>query len=133
MVCAPESRGASGFLVLVLAWGLGLLLYVGLWLLMPDGGRDSAQGWRRRLRQRAHGMRDDVSNWSGRVRAGWREVGRDPWPRPLGRRWMAILLIASGAFALLASLGAFSWLTPLRAASAAMMLVGAGVLINLRN
>jgi phage shock protein PspC (stress-responsive transcriptional regulator) len=140
-VCAGVARALTldvtlvrlAFMLLVFAWGFGLFAYVALWLVMPDADTPSAEGgWRQRARRRARGVRRDVGHWGDRLAQGWQEVGRDPWPRPLGRRWMAIALVGGGGFVLLASLGAFSWLTPLRAASLALMLVGAGTLISMR-
>jgi phage shock protein PspC (stress-responsive transcriptional regulator) len=139
-VCAGVSRALGvdvtlvrlAFLVLVLAWGIGALLYAALWLAMPDPDGRSARHWRDRVRMRARDAGGDVAAWGNRLAESWHQAGRDPWPRPLGRRWMAILLVSFGALALLASLGVFGWVTPIRAASLAMVVVGAGALITMR-
>lgn len=139
-VCAGIARTISvdvtlvrlAFLVLMLAWGLGVLLYLVLWLVMPAPGGRTHERWHREMRHRAFGMRRDLADWGDRLSLGWRRIGRDPWPRPLGRRWMAITLLAGGGLVLLISLGAFAWVTPLRAASLAMVAVGAGTLISMR-
>lgn len=140
-VCAGISRAFAidvtlvrlAFLVLILAWGTGLLLYIALWLLMPeDGGKPMPADWRSTLRHRLYSARGDVHDLGGRLAAGWQQIDRNPRPRPLGRRWIAILLLSGGALVLLASVGAFSWITPLRAASLAMVVVGAGTLITMR-
>jgi phage shock protein PspC (stress-responsive transcriptional regulator) len=122
------------FLVLVFAWGLGLVLYVALWLTMPEHGHSSVGlSMRATLRHRARGMQRDLGDWRRVFAARWHRVGRDPWPRPIGRRWMALTLLAAGATFLLTSIGAFSWITPVRAASLAMIVVGIGALISMRN
>jgi phage shock protein PspC (stress-responsive transcriptional regulator) len=139
-VCAGVSRALGvdvtlvrlAFLVLVLAWGIGVVLYAALWLAMPDRDGPAARDWRDRVRIRARDAGVDVAAWGDRLAAGWQHAGRDPWPRPLGRRWMAILLVSLGALVLLASLGVFGWVTPIRAASLAMVVVGAGVLFTMR-
>ena len=122
------------FLVLALAWGLGGLLYVLLWVLMPDPGRGALSGGRLRdtMRHKARGMRIDLQHSARSLSLGWQRVGRDPWPRPFGRRWMAVGLITVGAMFLLISLGAFSWITPMRAASLALITVGVAGLLSLR-
>jgi phage shock protein PspC (stress-responsive transcriptional regulator) len=140
-VCAGISRAVAvdvtlirlAFMILTFAWGLGLLLYVALWILMPDVGGQTASSLRGQLRQRADMMKHDVGDWGERIAAGWQKVGRDPWPRPLGRRWMALILLSLGALVLLTSIGAFDWITPLRAASLAMVLLGIGTLMTMRN
>ncbi len=140
-VCAGIARTIAvdvtlvrlAFLVLMMAWGVGVLLYLVLWLMMPVPGGQTHERWHREMRHRAFGMRRDLADWGERLSSDWRRVGRDPWPRPLGRRWMAITLLAAGCLVLLVSLGAFSWVTPLRAASLAMVAVGAGTLISMRS
>jgi phage shock protein C len=139
-VCSGLSRAFAidvtlvrlAFMVLILAWGTGLLLYVGLWLLMPDDDGQDTGDWRSTLRHRLYSARGDVHDLSDRLTAGWQTLDRNPRPRPLGRRWMAILLLSGGALVLMASVGAFSWITPLRAASLAMVVVGVGTLITMR-
>ncbi len=148
------------FLVMALAWGLGIVLYIFLWMAMPSSGdgasagrhhnrhpnrhpsrhydRDSnrwAASWHRlqtTLRRGSHHLRDDMAHSLNYMRDGWQRTRQDPWPRPLGRRWMAVGLIFFGAIALLTSFGAFSWITPLRAASLGLIILGMAALISLR-
>ncbi|MEM9492268.1 MAG: PspC domain-containing protein, partial [Myxococcota bacterium] len=114
------------FLVLALAWGLGVLLYGALWLAMPDplSRPLDRRGARAAVRHTAMGMRSDLAQTARYLNRGWQRVGRDPWPRPLGRRWMAIGFVLIGLLVLLGSLGAFSWITPMRALSLALIAAG---------
>lgn len=122
------------FLVLALAWGVGILLYGVLWLLMPDleRGVERGRGARSAIRHTAIGVQIDLQQSARYLSRGWQRVARDPWPRPLGRRWMAVSLIAIGLGFLLTSLGAFSWITPMRATSLALIVVGLAALLSLR-
>lgn len=141
-VCAGLSHAMAfdvtlvrlAFLVLALAWGLGVVLYGGLWLLMPDPTRGamSDRGARSVLRFKAQSVRVDLRHSARSLSQGWQRVGRDPWPRPVGRRWMAVGLMTVGALFLLLSLGAFSWITPMRAASLVLIVIGAAGLLSLR-
>ena len=121
------------FLVLSIAWGLGLLVYVALWLVMPHNEERLGGGIRETLRRRVSSTRGDLIGAGERLRDSWKRVDRRPWPIPLGRRWVAILLIAVGGGVLLASLGAFGWLTPMRAIGLATIVVGAGILVQLQS
>lgn len=134
-VCAGLSRHMDldptlvrlAFLLLSLAKGAGLLLYVALWLLLREEGERSSPG------QRLISGRPlmDVGDVPDRFRRVWDRTDRASWPRPLGRRWTAITMIAVGLVAVLASLGAFDWITPVRALGLALAATGAGLLARL--
>jgi len=117
------------FIVLALAWGIGFILYGVLWILMANA--DERGG--RSARDRLGGIRDDLSLTAKRLSGAWRRGGSKGWPVPLDRRWMALGLMIAGAAILLASLGAFSWLSPTRAIGLAAVVAGASLFISLRS
>ncbi len=118
------------FLLLALASGIGLLLYLVLWLLVPTEGRSRDQG-ERIIWSNMRGMRSEVFQASRWLQEMWHDSRQSPWPVPLGRRWFAVGLIVIGAAVLLISLGAFSWLGTTRALGLAAIVLGASVLISL--
>ncbi|MFO8072204.1 MAG: PspC domain-containing protein [Polyangia bacterium] len=121
------------FLVLALAWGLGVLLYGILWALMPEPDSSSALGSGGTFRRTARGMRVDLSHARKGLSASWQRAGREPWPRPLGRRWLAIGLVVAGASIFLASVGAFDWLNGPRAFGLAIIALGVSLIVAMRN
>ena len=137
-VCAGLSRVLMvdvtllrlAFLLLALASGIGLLLYLALWLLIPGEGSQARQG-ERVVWSNMRGLRRELYEVVQRLRAMWAEEGRNPWPLPLNRRWFALGLMAAGAVVVLVSIGAFSWLGTTRALGLAAIVVGASVLITL--
>lgn len=139
-VCAAVSDALAmdvtlvrlAFVLLALAWGIGLLVYAALWLLLPDERQPVSGSWGTNARHNVGRLRDDVAS-SGRWLAdGWRRIDRNAWPRPLDRRWLAVGLLAIGLLVFLAALGAFDWLTPTRALGLAIAGLGAALLITLR-
>ena len=116
------------FGVLVLASGLGLIVYGALWLLAP---RQDASLSRRDF---ARAARD---NW-GSLRSEARHVGTELWdraqgrvgPRPRWRRQTGLGLVAFGAFVLLASIGLFSWLGFGGTVGVVALLAGLAVLLG---
>ena len=137
-VCAGLSRVLMvdvtllrlAFLLLALASGIGLLLYLALWLLIPGEGSQARQG-ERVVWSNMRGLRRELYEVVQRLRAMWAEEGRNPWPLPLNRRWFALGLMAAGAVVVLVSIGAFSWLGTTRALGLAAIVVGASVLVTL--
>ncbi len=142
-VCAGVSRYANvdvtivrlAFLFLAFAWGLGIFFYFAGWALIPDERElgTSKMGWKRRFQSNAKSARLDLSSSKSRLDETWRRAGRDPWPRPIGRRWLAIVLIGLGLGVLLTSLGALSWLTGTRALGLAIAAAGVAVLVTMRH
>jgi phage shock protein PspC (stress-responsive transcriptional regulator) len=119
------------FLVLALASGLGLLLYLALWLLLPAGGAAEDRGWRGTFYSNVGGLRHELYRAADKLGAVWGRRGDSPWPLPLGRRWVALGLIAGGSLVLLYSLGLFAWLSTPRALGLAAIVAGAAVLLSL--
>ena len=119
------------FILLSFAWGIGVILYGVLWLVMaPDGPRDVSDV-RRTARRNLGGFRSELSSTAGRLSSAWNRTESSGWPRPLDRRWIAIGLVALGGLVLLTSFGAFAWLTPVRAIGLAAVVVGIGLLVTL--
>jgi len=137
-VCAGLSRALVvdvtllrlAFLLLALASGVGLLIYLGLWLFIPAEGSQAREG-ERVVWTNMRGVRRELYEVVKRLRAMWAEEGRNPWPLPLDRRWFALGLMAVGAVVVLVSIGAFSWLGTTQALGLAAIVVGASVLITL--
>lgn len=137
-VCAAFARRFSmdvtlirlAFLLLALASGVGLLLYLLFWILMParEAGKQPVKGiiW-----TNLRGMQGELFRAARRLSKVWSRAGENPWPRPLGRRWVALALIAVGLFVFLYSLGLFAWLGAVRALGLAAVVVGVGVLVTL--
>ncbi|HJL34003.1 MAG TPA: hypothetical protein RMI62_33235, partial [Polyangiaceae bacterium LLY-WYZ-15_(1-7)] len=89
-------------------------------------------GWRDATRERLASAGAELKTAKDEVAAGWRRLDRQPSPLPLSRRWLAIGGLAGGATLLLATFGAFDWLTPLRALGVALLAFGVGVLTTTR-
>lgn len=137
-VCAGLSEGLGldvtlirlCFLVLLLASGLGLVLYLALGLLLP--GED---GQRLSLREPGLGLRrlgQDLGAGFGHLTRTWDRDDRSPSWLPVDRRAVALILVASGTLILMQSLGLFAWLGPVRALALTAILLGAGLLISLK-
>jgi phage shock protein PspC (stress-responsive transcriptional regulator) len=118
------------FLLLVFAKGLGVLAYLGLWLVMPAEGSRAAS-LTATARDNLLTIRRDLAGAGDGMREAWARAGQAEWPRPLGRRWTALLLIAAGAGILLWSFGAFAWLTGPRILGLVAVVLGAGALLSL--
>jgi phage shock protein PspC (stress-responsive transcriptional regulator) len=117
------------FMLLTLAWGAGLVLYLLGWVLLPEAGAPVAGGPRRVIRRNLSSLRGDLRRSGSHVSAAWQRSGhRQRWPRPLSRRWVALGLVIAGLAVVLSSFGAFGWLTPTRAVGVAAVALGASVL-----
>lgn len=138
-VCAGLARAVAldvtlvrlAFLVLALAQGLGLALYLVGWLLMPSPRAREERGFSGVIWFNMRGIRGELWRLGQRLADAWQRQERDPWPLPVSRRWLAIGLVCGGAAVLLYSLGVFAWLGPLRALGLAAMALGGAVLLSL--
>ena len=122
------------FLLLVLASGLGLLIYGVLWLALPEGGSGPwprHERFRDQVRGRLAVVGDDIRGSVASARAGWHRLDQAPWPLPVSRWWIGVGLSAGGLLLMLASLGFFAWLTTTRALALAAIVVGSAVLCTL--
>lgn len=120
------------FILLGLAWGIGVILYAALWLLLPDELGGGAEDMRDVVRQNWRGIQVRVLGAQHYLGEAWERHDGARWPRPLTRRWMAYGLIAVGALVLLVSFGAFGWLTPVRAIGLAIVVVGVAAIAGMR-
>ncbi len=118
------------FLLLTLASGLGVVLYLVLWIVLP-GQREEEVAKGGEVWANVSDMGHELANAGALLREAWRREGRSPWPRPLERRWLAMMLILAGLLVLLFSLGLFSWLGMARAIGLAAIVMGLGLLISL--
>lgn len=118
------------FFVLIFARGLGLFVYLVLWLALPTrDGRGATVV--ETAKENVLSARAELSGAGDGLRAAWERAGDSEWPRPLGRRWLALGLIAAGACILLWSFGAFGWLTVSRGLGLTAVLAGAAALFSL--
>jgi len=112
------------FVALALAKGIGVGLYLLLWLLLPArGDRLPTKSWKDAAHARLTGARDEVQERAGALGEAWSSLEENG-----PRRWVALGAIGLGALVLLASFGAFEWLTPIRGIGVALLLFGGGVL-----
>lgn len=118
------------FLVLGLAWGLGVAAYLVLWLTVPEAGRGRAP-LSDVIRTNARTIRDDMRGIPGGMARAWDQTRRTPWPRRLDRQWIAVGLIAGGTLVLLWSFGMFAWLSFTRVVGLGSIALGAAALITL--
>jgi len=121
------------FILLDLASGIEVLLYVLLWMLLPGESTAGRPGrYRDVVRENLSAMGGDLRRSASAARVAWQRADADDpgWPRPLSRRWIAIGLIGAGLFIFLYSLGAFAWLGPGRTLGLALAAVGAAVLAS---
>lgn len=138
-VCAGFARGLEldvtlvrlAAVLLLFAYGLGAVVYLALWLLIPAENsslpRRSTLG--QILEENLHGIRAELQgawHYMGQV---WHQRQREErLPRPFGRRWVAFFLMAVGAGIFLYSAGLFSWLGPARSFGLAVVALGASIL-----
>jgi len=120
------------FLFLGLAWGLGIVLYLGLWLLTPTEGSRPVSGLRAVMGRNVGSIRLEMARSRRRLQGAWID-GRPgaSWPRPLGRRWLGIVLVVGGLVIVLGSVGMLSWVTPLRAIGLGVVAIGGATLVSL--
>jgi phage shock protein PspC (stress-responsive transcriptional regulator) len=120
------------FVVLALAKGIGVLLYVVLWALLPNDGerlkrnslRGAVQG---RLRNMVEEARTGGRSISRALNAG---RGESSWPRPLDRWWLGAAVALLGAVVLIGSFGLFAWITAARALGLVAVAAGLGLLLS---
>lgn len=90
------------FIVITLAQGAGVLLYLLLWILMPDEGVEAPPAGGQVIRTGIEGVKQDVARVTEQVRTN----------APNARRqgvWLGALLVGIGAYLLAVNAGAFTW------------------------
>ena len=119
------------FSLLSLASGLGVLVYLALWLALPTEGMETNRGVGSVARANLRHFRRELRGSGQRLSRAWHRTSHERWPRPLSRRWLAIGLVAIGAAILSWSFGLFAWLNGTRIIGLVALLVGVGTLISL--
>lgn len=118
-------RGA--FLLLTLAWGLGVLLYLAGWLILPRVGGRAPRRFADIPKNNVRDLRAEVRA-TGRAHA--RRVKNLRHDDQGQRRGLAVWLLLAGLITLLTSFGAFEWVTPARAIGLALLSLGAALLVS---
>lgn len=90
------------FVIITLAQGAGILLYVLLWVLMPEEGVEAPPGGSQVIKTGIEGVKQDVARVAEQVRAN------TPSARRQGA-WLGVLLVGIGAYLLAINMGAFWW------------------------
>lgn len=88
------------FVVVTLAQGAGVLVYVLLWILMPEEGVENPPAGSQAVKSGFEGMRQDVEQAADHLRAG------APYRQSA---WLGGLLILAGAYLLAVNAGLFRW------------------------
>jgi phage shock protein PspC (stress-responsive transcriptional regulator) len=121
-----------GFLFLALAWGLGLILYGLLWVLMPAPESAAPGRYGGPFSETARGVQLDVGRSAKWFADNWRRAGKLHGSEPRSRRWMAVGLVIAGLAIFFASLGAFDWLSATRAFGLAIVALGVSLMVVTR-
>lgn len=117
-------------IVLALGKGLGVVVYLALWLLLPPEG-EGARPFRHTLKANAFHIVTRGREVAEDALVGWGEGRRrgERWPAPFSRRWLALGLVGGGGLVLMYSLGLFSWLGPVRGLGVAAIALGGAVFV----
>ncbi len=114
------------FLLLLLASGTGLILYLALWLLLPQEGAPEVSSTEQRIEDGAQEISDKAREIGDRVRHADR--ARDAWVAPA----IGIALVAIGAIVLLQNLGipALWWMRWRIIWPAVLIVIGLALLLH---
>lgn len=119
-------------LLLTLAWGIGFIVYIVAWVWLPSAIEPRTSNRRGVSSQRFAFVLQESRDCLQELAQAWSRRGPiQAWPRPLTRRWLGLAMIALGSLMLLASLGALSWLSPLRALGLAAVAGGSALVMSL--
>lgn len=88
------------FVVITLAQGAGILIYVLLWILMPEEGVENPPAGSQAVKSGFEGMRQDIEQAADHFRAG------APYRQSA---WLGGLLILAGGYLLAVNAGLFGW------------------------
>jgi phage shock protein C len=88
------------FIAVTLAQGAGILIYVVLWILVPEEGVEKAPAGRELVKSGIESARQDVDQAAQRLRSGA--------PHRQGL-WLGGVLIVAGAYLLAVNAGILSW------------------------
>jgi phage shock protein PspC (stress-responsive transcriptional regulator) len=118
------------FALLAVASGLGIAIYLVLWLTLPDD-RSEAAPLSQLVKTNARELGSTLSASARGLGEAWSRTEQSPWPRPLTRRWMGIGLVVAGGWLTLSSLGLFDWLGISGALGLIAMAVGVALIKSL--
>lgn len=90
------------FVVITLAQGAGILLYLLLWVLVPEEGVEQPAAGGQAIKTGIQGVQQDVARMTEQVRAGAPQAHRQS-------AWLGALLLVVGAYLLAINLGLFWW------------------------
>ncbi|HUY73782.1 MAG TPA: PspC domain-containing protein [Candidatus Dormibacteraeota bacterium] len=90
------------FVVITLAQGAGILLYILLWILMPEEGVEAPPAGGEVIRTGVEGIKHDVARVAEQVRTNAPSAHRQG-------AWLGVLLVGIGAYLLAVNTGAFWW------------------------
>ena len=102
------------FIVLLFASGIGFLIYLILWIVMPEGGKRAIAD--------SEVIQKNLNEFGESVQSGARQLGK---PATLG-----LFLILLGVYFLLSEIGLFNWLSG--AIFWPLMIIGIGVFMLVR-
>jgi phage shock protein PspC (stress-responsive transcriptional regulator) len=98
------------FALLAVASGIGIAIYLLLWLTLPNDKAEPGPLFRM-IRGNASEIGGALSSSAQGLTEAWGRTERSSWPRPLTRRWLGIGLVVVGAWMALSSMGLFDWLS----------------------
>ncbi len=102
------------FLVLVFASGIGIPIYIILWIVMPDGDSEAAAD--------SDIIQKNINDFGETVQSGARSLGK---PGTIG-----VILVLLGAYFLLSEIGVFNWVSG--ALFWPLVIIGAGIYLLVR-
>ncbi len=109
------------FIVITLAQGAGVLIYVLLWVLMPEEGVENAPAGGELVKTGIEGVKQDVAQAAEQLRAG------APHRQSA---WLGVLLLIVGAYLLALNSGLFAWWN--WAIAGPLLLIAAGLVLVVR-
>lgn len=127
--CIDRNLLRLAFALLALASGLGVVLYLVLWMVLPAANTKPVHLWdriiatSRELGPVSRGLMQSAST-------AWHREERSNWPRPLSRRWIGIGLVAAGAWLALGALGLFDWIGVGGAVGLGAMILGVALIMS---
>lgn len=111
------------FVVLALANGAGVLLYILLWVLVPVEGAEPVPGGSAVIRTGVQGVQQDVSRVAEKIRAA------APDSRRQGM-WLGGIIVAVGLYLLAVNEGLLAWWNWSIAGPVLLILIGLAVIVS---
>ena len=111
------------FVIITLAQGAGILLYLLLWVLVPEEGVETPASGSQVIKSGLEGVQHDVQRVAEQVRSGAPQAHRQS-------AWLGALLLGVGAYLLAINLGLFWWWDWKFGGPALLMLLGLLLIIR---